>query len=47
MINLLGEEEAFQMACQARYENQGRLIISADAMIPCKPRVDFEIKKVK
>ena len=38
-----GYTEAFQLACQARYENKGILIVKDQKLLPEKPKVKYKI----
>lgn len=41
-IGYYGEEIAFQLACEARYDVHGTLIVKNFEQMPCEPLVPFE-----
>lgn len=44
-IEKYGFDEAFQLACEKRYQMRGKLIVINSEMIPCLPDYPYEIKE--
>ncbi len=43
-FGIYGEEDAFKLACRARYKHLGKIVIKNKQAIPCLPDVPYEIR---